>query len=220
MADDAVINRIRKLLNLANDNGASEGEIENALKFAKDLMEKHDLAEAEDLSNPDTAPVVGETRTSIKRNEVSSTVMHIVCMICHCKFYISGKDETLVIYGYPRDVAIAKEMYNELFASVRAMVRSRYGLGWGPRHRDYCRGWAQGAIEKAQAPAAAGMGAIVLVRDAALDAFSRSKRLVQGRSKQITINDTSAYNTGRRDGSNVDLSRDNRLSNPTRRLEC
>jgi hypothetical protein len=37
--------RIRKMLNLAGDAGAAQGEIDNALRFARKLMETHNLSE-------------------------------------------------------------------------------------------------------------------------------------------------------------------------------
>lgn len=46
---DKVKDRVRKLLNLAHDDAAAEGEIDNALRFAKQLMDEHHLSE-DDLS--------------------------------------------------------------------------------------------------------------------------------------------------------------------------
>jgi len=37
--------KIRKLLNLAEDDGAMEGEINNALNFARRLMLQHNISE-------------------------------------------------------------------------------------------------------------------------------------------------------------------------------
>lgn len=42
---EAVKERCRKLLNLAKDNAATEGEINNAIRFVNDLMAKHHLSE-------------------------------------------------------------------------------------------------------------------------------------------------------------------------------
>jgi hypothetical protein len=49
---EKVKDTIRKLLNLANNEGAAEGEIANAMRFAARLMEQHQLSE-EDVSKVD-----------------------------------------------------------------------------------------------------------------------------------------------------------------------
>jgi hypothetical protein len=43
MSEDKIINRIKKMLALANDLAASEGERDNALRMAYNLMAKHNL---------------------------------------------------------------------------------------------------------------------------------------------------------------------------------
>lgn len=45
--NDKIKDRIRKLLNLANDPGAFQGEIENAVAAARKLMNNHNISEAE-----------------------------------------------------------------------------------------------------------------------------------------------------------------------------
>jgi len=47
---DQIKERIRKLLNLANDDAAMGGEVRNAIAFAERLMATHHLSEA-DLPN-------------------------------------------------------------------------------------------------------------------------------------------------------------------------
>lgn len=51
MNTDKIKDRIRKLLNLANDSGAFEGEIDNAMRFARRLMLEHNITE-NDLGQP------------------------------------------------------------------------------------------------------------------------------------------------------------------------
>lgn len=47
---ESIKDKIRKLLNLSNDSGAAEGEIENALRFAATLMDRYNLKQ-EDLAS-------------------------------------------------------------------------------------------------------------------------------------------------------------------------
>jgi len=55
MALDNVKDTIRKLLNLAENDGAADGEIDNALRFARRLMHQHHLSEEDiDRSDPDS----------------------------------------------------------------------------------------------------------------------------------------------------------------------
>ena len=46
---------IRCMLNLAADDAAAEGEIENALRFAKRLMDRHNLSEDDLDADPEIA---------------------------------------------------------------------------------------------------------------------------------------------------------------------
>lgn len=45
--NDKLINRIKKMFNLANDPGAAKGEAENAMRMANRLLEKHNLKMAD-----------------------------------------------------------------------------------------------------------------------------------------------------------------------------
>ncbi len=53
MTDCEIKDRIRKLLNVAKDDAATEGEIDNALRFAKALLSKHHLDEADLVQEPE-----------------------------------------------------------------------------------------------------------------------------------------------------------------------
>lgn len=44
-SSNKILDKIRKLMTLAKDDAASEGEIENAMKMAKTLMMKHNISE-------------------------------------------------------------------------------------------------------------------------------------------------------------------------------
>ena len=59
---DGVKKTIKDLLNLANDDGAFDGEIENALKHAQRLMAEHHITE-EDLKTSETKETFDEYET-------------------------------------------------------------------------------------------------------------------------------------------------------------
>ena len=44
---DRIIQRVQKLVNLAGNSGAFEGEANNAMKYARELMDKYNISEAE-----------------------------------------------------------------------------------------------------------------------------------------------------------------------------
>ncbi len=55
MSDDKIINRIKKMMALANDPGASDGERDNALRMAYATLAKYNLA-MEDVQGKPTGP--------------------------------------------------------------------------------------------------------------------------------------------------------------------
>jgi len=225
MTTDDVVSKIRKMLNLAACTSASEGEIENALRFARNLMDEYNLAEADLYLDQSKA---GQTYDSIVEAEacvrngtvdrLDKHMLHVVCYICGVRHFsrkrvVSGKQqEHLVLFGLPRDVAVAKAMHGQLMVSMRAMSRFACGPGWKKPHWDYCRGFVLRLIERAKEiskPASSSQQscAIVLAKDSMVHRYSTEKlRLKLGKTRALRINDASMFNRGRADADNVSLS--------------
>lgn len=56
MTEEKIINRIKKMMALANDKAASDGERENALRMSYALMARHNLEMSDVDGNPVGAP--------------------------------------------------------------------------------------------------------------------------------------------------------------------
>jgi hypothetical protein len=174
---EKVKDTIRKMLNLAGDEAASQGEIDNAMRFAARLMEKHQLSE-EDLSKVDeklvdiekaacdraTSYCMGATTLGHWHN----TAANFVCaFVGGVKWYYIRKaihreggivqlsrsgipkyKAVITFYGIAEDVEIAKQVFDELQVTVIAMAKLRFGAVYRGSGRSYCEGFMSGVYSK------------------------------------------------------------------------
>ncbi len=204
-SDERLIARIRKLLAFTNTN-ATEGEVENAIRLARKLMEENDLAEADVLAKAETSPDVVEEILDNKFNILRQLVCMVACQVCSTQCYREGN--TLKIFGYPRDIAVARALTRDLWVTMRTMCNAKFpSEAWGANMYSYCYGFGCGMLEKAKGYKAQPIGAsqaIVLVRDAKMDDWFKSKNLnfvpLPGNEQ---LNEQ--YSVGMRDGREVDV---------------
>lgn len=172
--------RIRKLLNLAADDGAAEGEIDNALRAARRLMLDHQLSEddvtqpEEDWRTPDeiaadteygTAKSWGDAASAPTwKGTLASAVAKFVgtvqvyrdntqqCRLPSGIVRFDGRSVTgWVFYGPADDCQFAVELHAELMLTCAASAKLKYGGGLvSGAGRDYCDGFAAGLYEKMQ----------------------------------------------------------------------
>lgn len=91
--NDKIIERIKKMFALANDDGAAAGEAENAMRMANKLMERHALS-AIDLHTNE------EIRMSFEpyhRNAWSKQVYNSIAELYSCEFISHGTRRNLII---------------------------------------------------------------------------------------------------------------------------
>lgn len=125
--NEAVIEKLRKVLALANGRGATQGEIESAMARAKEIALKYDINLAS--VTPAEAKAAGPTvavkdtfgiGTAFERKfhppiyHVLRTVFDIRFVRCTKRQGSRIKIDALYIFGAPSDVAIAKEMFGWL----------------------------------------------------------------------------------------------------------
>lgn len=182
MAD--VKQQIRKILSIANDDSASEQEVENALAIAARLMDKHHLSEEDLEESPQdqerdarTAP---KTKQSAHGNNVRmpmwekqlarvvATIVGGVGYYCHSSALLttqSGlairdhrgnqmKASTVVFYGITEDVETAVQLWNELRLAISALARLRYGSVARGDGAAYAEGFVSGLESKHKQQAA------------------------------------------------------------------
>ena len=176
MAD--IKDQIRKILNIANDDAASEAEVENALAIAARLMDKHHLSEddlavdpleqSQDIRNAPrgTAEAYGTDRMTTWEKYLGTVVCKIVGGIaCYShpgrvKTTPSGltvwndaghsvKTCPLVFYGIAEDCAIAVRLWGELRHAIIALARLRFGGVFRGDGAAYAEGFVTGLNTKA-----------------------------------------------------------------------
>jgi len=174
----SIKDRIRKLLNIARDDAASECEIETAMRFAAKLMDEHRLTEA-DLQDGHDEQAAQERMVrdfaACTSNWMSFWEGHLGMFLCELigtiGCYRGGTSEIrtpagilvygddgkpmkrarLAFYGPDEDVTIAIAMFNELKQTIAAMGRLKFGGAFVGDGRAYCEGFVSGLFRKLKA---------------------------------------------------------------------
>jgi hypothetical protein len=172
---DKVKERIRLLLNVANNSGSTDGEIDNALRFAKQMMLAYHLEE-QDLkdSDPHTKAAQLEfeqSKTFSLGKRDSSWESRLCGFVSHffgsVGVYIENYQteqktkhgtiafdqngnpkmaKAIVFYGPKDECLLAKEMYEQLAITIAGMARLRYGGFLRGKGRDYGDGYVSGLM--------------------------------------------------------------------------
>lgn len=247
---EAAVARIRKLMEHANCEGSTEAEMESYLSKARKMMDELGITEDVVLSAQDEESKRRQDAETTDESVVSRVgavpmffrrTAQAVCYVTDTAIYTSTREETkpdgtvvrnkhgqarrrehIVFYGLKRDVAVAKELYAELHASIHAMAWMRCGkAGWSSSHMSYAMGFADKLCSRASAlryeskdaqEAAANVAganggfAIILAKDAILARKRQALGLVsRGKARATKIGDSSAYGQGQSDGAAVSL---------------
>lgn len=171
--NDKVKDKIRKLLTLANDPGAFEGEVNNALRFARRLMVEHNIKESDvnkpqDKKNPEDFEYQQVNVYSFGRDltKWESTLMcAIVELVGTIQHYRTnqkvpkrndhggvekgprGEERTvtkMVFYGPTADARDSADLFNEWVHIIVTVARMKFGSYVRGGARSYCEGFAYG----------------------------------------------------------------------------
>lgn len=148
---DKIIDRIKKMMALANCSGAAEGERDNALRMAYNLLAKHNLSMSQvdaHNSNPQ------ESRESQKATFVvypwARNIASIVGDLFFCNYYFmrshTGKQADHVFIGKASNVATAQYLSEFVVKSVCREAARLYGSAISPEARCF----AIGVVRKLQ----------------------------------------------------------------------
>lgn len=164
--------QVRKLLNLAADDGASEGEVENALRFAHNLMARHNITK-EQLSK-DEVEEREAMAASYTYHESSKSALWegqlamFLATFCGVQVYrvnggsprrtaagclIDGNASHVScfrFYGGAEGVQLAIATYEDLRKTVITMARLRCGGVYRGAGRSYCEGFIKGLKSQLQ----------------------------------------------------------------------
>lgn len=89
MSEEKIIGRVKKMLALANDSGASEGERDNALRMAYNLIAKYNLSMSSIESHGEESRV--DESGSFRGQPWVVSVVSSVAQLFFCKYYFVKK---------------------------------------------------------------------------------------------------------------------------------
>lgn len=154
-----IVDRVRKLLNLAEDGGATNGEIENAMKMASDLIAKYQIEKTELEASEEevTEETYGKTFVDLKTRRspwMGFLAMAVASAVGSVGVYqgsqmikkgVFGREEKAngyTFYGPDADVALAREVFEEWLAVIATIATGRYGSPFFGDGRAYSIGFA------------------------------------------------------------------------------
>lgn len=128
---ERVLARVAKMLRLANDAAASEGERNNALRMAHATLQKHNLslAEAEERAGTGAAPAETRIHRSVElrgtwTRRVANAVAYL--LYCRCLYLRVGRVQRLYFVGRESNVRTCIMMVEYLVNSIKREARAAY----------------------------------------------------------------------------------------------
>lgn len=111
---EKVLQTIRKLLELSNNN-PNEEEAKSAALKAQELLAKYhlDIKDVEGI-DADDSESIDEVGVDVPARKWKYRLANIVAKNFRCKQFLYGKSK-IVFYGYHTDVAVASETFKYLF---------------------------------------------------------------------------------------------------------
>ncbi len=167
--------RVRGLLNLADDDAAAAGEIDNALRLAQSLIDKHQLDAAAVLAEhvtsdqaappaPDwatvAAPGLGKRGITWEGTLATAIARLVGSVQVYCgrqrphnvgAFARPVIRSTLVFYGPAEDCRLAADLHSEWATTIATMAVGRYGTFVRKEGALYAAGFARELYNKAEA---------------------------------------------------------------------
>jgi hypothetical protein len=133
-SESKILDKIRKLLQVTKDNGATEGEVENALKMAQRLIIRHDIDEQELIISPLDIKIT-QVENQFKSNEPKYWFWDLLETIskCYSCRVTKSKKQGIHVYkiiGFDNDRAVVKEIFETILPVIRNLTSIRY--------KEYC----------------------------------------------------------------------------------
>lgn len=171
MDTERIKRRIRGLLNISQDDGASQGEIDNAMRLAAQLMNEHHVSQAEAEAHCPESRCDDDSRMGQRgaRTVGSSyttwefTLAHAVArLVGSVRWHHSGPGSTITagafgtqkkrlitFYGAAEDAMIATEMQEEWAHVIATMATGKHGGCFRGAGAEYAHGFATGLLDQA-----------------------------------------------------------------------
>lgn len=225
--ENKILNRIKKMLALANNGAATEGERDAALQQSYSLLAKYNLTMAQ-VEQHDQTPE--EKRLAEKATfpvyPWARQIANQVADLFFCKYYFMrlgvGKQATHVFIGKESNAATAQYMAEFVVRSVMREAAKMYGSAIAPDARNFAVGVVnklyerireiKASFNKQEEPTTTGT-AIVLASLYKTEAEANAKwleelgvKLKASANRQKGVTDSDAYRAGRDFGAKVSLS--------------
>lgn len=165
-ARDRAVDRVRKFLNLAEGDGAADGEIRNAMmKAASDLIAEYQIEQIELEAAKETAEATNYAKdftsfgTSRGAPWMDTLAVAVARAVGSVQVYARhervkkgafGREEVesgVVFYGPDSDVILAKEVFAEWLLVIATISVVRYGSSFRGEGREYAMGFATSIYE-------------------------------------------------------------------------
>lgn len=138
-----ILERVKKMVALGNDAGATEAERETALRMAYNLLAKYNLSMA-DLPEDQSNEARERQDVVISADRWARSLAQAVAKLFFCRYFYSqtgtsGKDKHCFV-GRQSNVITARYMSEFLIKSVKREATSRYKSPTTPQGRSFCVG--------------------------------------------------------------------------------
>lgn len=227
---DKILNRIKKMMALAGDAAATEGERDNALRMSYKLLAKHNLTM---LDVDGHGHIPQELRESAKANFVvypwARNIANQVSKLFFCNYYFipsgSGKQATHHFVGKTSNAETAAYLAEFVVRSVLREATSLYRSAIAPEARSFAVGVCSklreriAAMQKnVESQEKTGTALVLLnfreseTRANELWLSQQGVVLKTGVNRSKGVGDINAYNAGRTFGASVSLSPQTRIA--------
>ncbi len=215
--------RIRALLALGNDAGATEAEASLAMERAHALLLKHnlDMAEVEASGSPTDATTVVDEEFSYRYSDKwRPSLANVVAKHNYCRVINTGHN-TLRFIGRPHNVRVAMDMSRWLMGQVADLTFERWAIEAGvfqqtgdASQQDWKDGFAFGVVnrlaERLKEQKAHEEGQYENVRALSMDLASENQSFMDSVYGRLTHTRVSfngqAYNVGTRAADGISIS--------------
>jgi hypothetical protein len=148
-----ILRRVRKMIKLANDAGATEGERDNALRMVQATLAKYNIS-MQEVDASEEQEKRGALREAFLGKPWAIQIAAAIGRMCFCHYYYqtlggnAGPTQKALhtFIGLESNVTTAKEMARFVVESVNREAQ-RYQRSIGGGYADY-RAFAQGAAAK------------------------------------------------------------------------
>lgn len=195
----AIIEKIKKVLALAENNPSEQEALAAALKAQKMMAEYHidekDLGQVVDENNIDE--IVSYVGGKTQKWKISLAL--VLANNFRCRVYMMGSD--VVFMGYEEDIKICSEVFQSMYKigvrlsdKMKREYRQKYGTATGVRN-SFCAGFVKGIQSGLEKQCTALM---IVVPKEVNEKFDEKFANHHGSKKNasLTIRDRECYNEG------------------------